>query len=377
MARGRRTRPLGRASLARKKRESIDQYLARLYYTPDSPSSFGGAQALLRTVKLANAAAPMTDLGRIRFKDVQNFLAKQRTYVLYKQRRTKFPHNKSLPIPGPGYLFSIDIWDLRKFSKKKRLAQTQQKAGRSRRRKAATSVGSSPTPPNYVLVGIDNFSKRIAAVPMPDKTQESVVEALNSILNAGFRFRILRSDNDRAFTGGKTQQFLEKNGSVHYTSRTDQHCYAAERAIGVLAKKLRRMLYYQRTFDWVRPLAQVVSSYNATPHSALVKGKFSPNQVTVRNSPKIYRYMYVDPKGARRKVKPTTPRFQVGDKVLLSRPAQPFRKGYESSFYPERYTVHKIHTKGRERPVYNLIDAYGKVIKGRYYNEQLQKYIGR
>ncbi len=331
----RRTRPVGRASLARRKKETVHQYLARLYYTPDSPGSFGGAKALWRTVKLArpdsttvtnSASAQKKSANQVRFKDVQNFLAKQRTYALFKHRRTKFPRNRSLPVPGPGYFFSVDIWDLRKFSKK--LAHQQLNKSRRSRRKRAPAAAQPP--PNYVLVGIDNFSKRIVAAPMPDKSQESVVEALESVLKAGFKFRILHSDNDKAFTGGKTQQFLEKNGAVHFTSRTDQHCYAAERA----------------------------------------------NQVTVRNAPNVYRYMYVDPEGARKNVKPAHPRFQVGDQVLLSRPAQLFRKGYESTFYPECYTVHKVHTKGRERPVYNLIDSQGKVIKGRFYIEQLQKYIG-
>ncbi len=299
---------------------------------------------------------------QIEFKDVQEFLRKQRTYSLFRPRLTKFPKNRSLAIPGPNYLLAIDIWELRRFS---------DKIKPPRGRKV-----TSKNPPNYALVAIDGFSKRIVAVPMVDKSQESVIQALSAILQAGFRFRVLYSDNDRAFTGIKTQNFLKENEVAHRTSSTFHHCYLAERAIQALSKKLRRLMFYQRTFNWIKPLALVVKSYNDTPHSQLANGKYTPNQVTVFNAPEIYDYMYKNPQGPQKRVKKVQPWFNVGDTVLLTRPKELFRKGYEPSWMPQLYTVAEVLTN-RPRPMYRLHDTDGDLVQGNFYNEQLQKVTSR
>ncbi len=209
----------GRKSKQRKP-ETVEQTLARLYFTPNAPGAFGGVKALWRSVK-----ATGDHQRRIKYKDVQNFLQKQRTYVLFKPRLMRFQKNRSLPIPGPNHLFAIDIWDLRRFSDKIKPAK-----GRKKSTLKKIEI--------YVLVGIDGFSKRIAAVPMFDKSQESVVSALKAVLKAGFRFRVLYSDNDCAFVGSKTLAFLKQNGIAHRTSSTHLHCYMAERAVQLLSKKL-------------------------------------------------------------------------------------------------------------------------------------------
>ncbi len=359
--------------------ESKNQTLGRLYYSPESPGSFGGAQALWRTVKAQNLHDK--DLPRpITYTDIQKFLSTQRTYSLFKPTRRRFPKNRSLPIPGPNYLLAADIWQLSRF--------TELEKRKSEKAKATRKGKPETQPPQfyYVLVAIDGFSKRICCVPMVDKTQESVASALEQLVNApaNFRFKVFFTDQDRSFLGQKTQEWLRKRKIAHVCSATQLHCFMAERAILTLSRKLRRLMYYSRSYNWTRQLADVVSSYNNTPHSQLVNGKYSPNEVTVFNAPEIYNYMYHGPgatKGMSEKQrKKMDPKFALGDQVLLARPKELFRKSYEPSYQPEYFTVDRaMHPTrpGQTRPTYRLRDTEGNLLKGRFYNEQLQKVYAR
>ncbi len=342
-------------------RETKDQTLAHLYYTPGSPGSFGGGLALWRTVK---SKGYHEGPQQIAYKDVQDFLMKQRTYTLFKPRRNKYPKNRALPIPGANHLLAVDIWDLRRFTNliKKRRGKVL----------------------NYALVGIDGFSKRISAVPMLDKTQESVLAALKQVEKppASFRFRVLFTDQDRSFQSKKVQDWLHEKRRIHVCSRTDLHCYPAERAILTLSRRLRRLLYYNRRFDWVSPLAEVVCGYNLTPHTQLVDGKYAPSQVTVFNTPEIYDYMYHGGGvgRSRREARKAPAKLAVGDTVLIAMPKQLFQKGSEPTFQTEYFTVATVTMPtrpGQTRPIYTLQDDNGRSIQGRFYQEQLQKVTRR
>ncbi len=191
-----------------------------------------------------------------------------------------------------------------------------------------------------MLTAVDGFSKRIWAVPMRDKTQESVIEALTALSTpaANFRFRIFFTANDKSFLAQKTQEWLLERSIAHICSATRLHCFLAERSIQTLGQKLCRLLYYRRDFDWSTPLAQTVKSYNNTPHTLLVNGKYTPNQVTVYNAPEIYNYMYHGG-GERTRVRghekeeTTKGGLAVGDTVLIARPIAPTRAGQIKTVY--------------------------------------------
>ncbi len=353
-----------------RKPESKDQILAKLYYNAGSAGSFGGAEALWRTVK---SLGHNEGQRGIKYLDVHKFLSKQHTYTLLKPRRVRYRKNRSLPIPGANHLFAIDIWELKRFTEIEKMKR--EKCTRSKRRGCSSDLDY-----NFVLVGIDGFSKRIGAAPMKDKSQESVVEAMEQLTKMGrFKFRVLYSDQDRSFLSHKTQEWLKKQATAHVTSSTQLHCFMAERAIQTLARKLRRLMYYTKSYDWMALLTKVVTGYNKTPHKQLVDGKYSPNEVTVFNTPEIYNYMYHG-KGVRRKAGEKTKiqraKFKSGDTVLLARPKELFRKGYEPTFNPKYYTINRVimpTRAGQTRPIYNLKDDTGHVLEDRFYTEQLQK----
>ncbi len=125
----------------------------------------------------------------VKYIDVQNFLTKQHTYTLFKPRRVRYPKNRSLPIPGANHLLGMDIWELKRFTE---LEKTKEERRQMKRGKSKPRIGKmTDLSYKYVLVGIDGFSKRIAAVPMKDKSQDSVVEALESMVQPPAKFKRL------------------------------------------------------------------------------------------------------------------------------------------------------------------------------------------
>jgi len=80
---------------------------------------------------------------------------------------------------------------------------------------------------------------------------------------------------------------------------------------------------------WLKVIKKLVSGYNATKHSALVNGKYSPNQVTNDNASEIEQYR----KGPAMKRYPKlntrsmVQQFNVGDLVAVSTNRRVFEKG--------------------------------------------------
>ena len=65
----------------------VEQYLHDLYYNPKSPASFGGVDAVYRTVKIDGKF-------KISRNRIKNLLKQQDTYTLHKPVRHRFKRNK-------------------------------------------------------------------------------------------------------------------------------------------------------------------------------------------------------------------------------------------------------------------------------------------
>src|SRR6266536_3100130 len=65
------------------------------------------------------------------------------------------------------------------------------------------------------------------------------------------------------------------------------------------------------------------------------------------------------------------PQFKVGDRVRISRIKGTFEKGYLPNWSEELFTIDKVQ---KTIPVtYVIKDTLGEVVKGSFYNEELQK----
>ena len=98
--------------------------------------------------------------------------------------------------------------------------------------------------------------------------------------------------------------------------------------------------------------------------------RLAPNKVTKKHVPHL-RSLAAE-KSATLVEKP---RFEVGDTVRIAKQDLPFKKGYKQNFTDEIFTIRRIATPNP--PTYNLTDADGEIIQGKFYEPELTKTNGR
>lgn len=82
-----------------------------------------------------------------------------------------------------------------------------------------------------------------------------------------------------------------------------------------------------KTETWIDKFQDVVDGYNNSPHSALVGGKFSPNQINETNANLVEEYMRTKLRHYPKIRMNEKQRFFVGDYVAISTKRPDFTKG--------------------------------------------------
>ncbi|GFU58836.1 uncharacterized transposon-derived protein F54H12.3 [Trichonephila clavipes] len=167
----------------------------------------------------------------------------------------------------------------------------------------------------YLLTCICVLSKYAWAIPLHDKNAKTVVSAFEQIFSERVPLKL--------------QTDAEKN---------------TKRYIGVVDK--------------------LVYSYNNTWHRSI---QMTPASVTETNQSQVWENLY----GKQNNKKVNKPNYRLNDTVRISKEKLLFEKGYEQNWTREIFTIHDII---RRNPiVYKLKDLAGEVIRGTFYEQELQK----
>jgi len=108
-------------------------------------------------------------------------------------------------------------------------------------------------------------------------------------------------------------------------------------------------------------LQQLVSSYNNTYHRSI---KMAPSDVDCQNEHIVRSRLYPSRNLA------LEWRYGVGQTVRIRQTKRLFRKGYEPSWTEEIFTIHSLYPS--DPPTYILKDLAGEVIKGKFYEQEIQ-----
>src|SRR3989441_1709806 len=292
--------------------------LKDVYYDPALPGSFGGVDTLS---KASNR------------KDVKDWLMSQEAYTLHKPVRRKFVRRKTICV-GIDHLWQIDLVDL-------------------------TSLAIHNDRFKFLLTCIDCFSRYAWAVPLKNKRADSVTEAFASLIDDR-RPTYVQSDKGSEFLNSTFQSFLSSNGIRFYTSENDDiKCALVERFNRTLKTRMWRYFTYSNSLRYVDVLPLLIKSYNATKHGSI---KMAPSSVTIHNESELRK------RTVRSKVKPS---LHVGDWVRISETRRAFKKGYLSSWTRELFKIVGIHST--DPPTYSINDYSGEPIRGKFYEQELQK----
>jgi hypothetical protein len=308
----------------------MDKLLASIYFDASHPAGYGTAKALWIAAK-----------KKYTLVNVKKWLSSQDAYTLHKPRRLKFTRSRYY-VPSMNNLFQGDLCDMRSL------------------------VKFNPNV-TFILTVIDVFSKRAWAIPLKNKSADTVITALKIVFKDSKPI-YFQTDRGKEFVAGKVQQFLKEQSVQYYTTNNpDIKCSVVERLNRSLKTKMWKYFAYAGTYKYTDVLPALVDSYNNTVHSAI---GMSPNSVNKNNEKQVYQYLYSG-NGRYKVPKPNVKaQFKIGDKIRITREKATFEKGYESNWSREVFVISKVLQRKPMR--YQIKDLHGETILGTFYEAELQ-----
>jgi transposase InsO family protein len=291
------------------------------YYEPSKPGSYGGVRPLVRYSSSA-------------VKPTKSWLSSQDTYTLHKPVRKIFPRRKTFA-KGINDLFQADLAEMQDLSR--------------------YNDGY-----RYILTCIDVFSKRAFAVAVRDKRGSTIASAFEIIFTE-LAPNMLQTDRGTEFLNKDVQAVFKKYNIHHYWSLNDTiKAACVERFNRTLKTRMFRFLTHRNTNRWIDVLPSLVKAYNSSFHRTI---GMAPDDVTVSNEKELVQRMFPKkPKLVRK--------YNIGDKVRISKFKHIFEKGYLPNWSQEIFIIADRYPTF---PVtYALKDLDSEEIKGKFYEQEIQ-----
>jgi hypothetical protein len=307
--------------------KDVDKCLADLYYNLDNPESYSSIEKVYRAAK--------KKIPQLKKKDVKIWFQKQPAATLHKPVRFKFPRNKTIVMRVRDQI-QVDLCDMRNIVKH--------------------NDGY-----NYLLTGIDCFSRAGFGVKVKNKSGKVIAIGLKSIFDKT-PFRRLQTDKGREFLNSNVKQLLKSTRTAMWISENDDVKAAlVERFNRTLKDRMYKYFTANNTKRWIDVLPKLIVNYNNTFHRSI---KMKPINVKNADQIKLQRILYPPAKAK-------SMQFDIGDYVRISKSKKTFRKGYLPSWSSEIFKI--ISKFKRTQPVYEIVDLKGEKIQGKFYAEELVK----
>ena len=206
----------------------------------------------------------------------------------------------------------------------------------------------------YLLCAIDLYSKYAFVIPIKDKKGISIVNAFNKIIKQSNRKpNKIWVDQGGEFYNNVFEKWLSDNDINMYSTYNEGKSVAAERFIRTLKNKLYKHMTAIGKNVYYHVLDDVVNKYNKTKQSAI---KMKP--IDVKNNKRVY----IDEHNEK------DSKFNVGDRVRISRYKNIFAKGYAPNWSSEIFIVDKMNNTVPY--TYNLKDLNDEEIIGSFYDKE-------
>ena len=220
----------------------------------------------------------------------------------------------------------------------------------------------------YLLCAIDLLSKYAFVVPLKDKKGIGIVNAFNKTIKQSNRRskgtsaqhvkpNKIWSDQGGEFYNRVFKKWLSDNNIITYSTFNEGKSVVAERFIKTLKNKLNKHMTATGKNVCYDVLDDIVNKYNNTKRNTI---KMKPKDVKNDNI-----RVYIDEHNKK------SARFNVGDRVRISKFKNIFAKGYTPNWSREIFIVNKINDTVPY--TYNLKDLNDEEIIGSFYDRELQK----
>jgi len=216
----------------------------------------------------------------------------------------------------------------------------------------------------YLLVVIDCWSKFAWVIPLKTKGAKEVTGAFKSILQKGRVPKNLQTDEGREFFNRDFHQLMEEYKINHYHTYSDMKASIAERFNRTLKMRISRWWDVVGTHKYIDKLEAIINNYNHTKSRAT--GMTPVEASEEKNEEKVKERLF-PPVGETSQ----HPKFKVGDIVRIARKLGVFSKesvgGWSMELFKVKAVVNTV-------PItYELEDLKDEPIKGKFYQQELQK----
>lgn len=312
----------------------IENRLRQIFYSLDSPASFGGARLVYKEAKKYGIPKAVVD----------EFLSRQKTYTLHSPYRKRIKHRKTTA-SGLDVWWQLDLADMQKLK--------GQNSGYG-----------------YFLVAVDVFSRYIWAVPVKTKMAKNVAEALKSIIISSKRkpWR-LWTDQGTEFTGADFQKFCKEQNIFHFTSNNPTvKASLSERSIRTIKNRLWKYFTRMNTYRYIEVLGKITNNINSSINRTI---GVSPKSINFDNQDQ-FRYLQIVSK----KYKNRKPKFKLNDRVRTMLLRKELTKGYKANFSKDHYFISQIMARHPYQPtLYRVRNKQGHELKRIFYEPHLVKSI--
>ena len=214
----------------------------------------------------------------------------------------------------------------------------------------------------YIFTNIDVFSKYAYAFPLKSKKIQDIKPCFEKILKKN-KPNFIWSDGEPAFFSKEMQQFFQDNNVKIY--HTNSHLKAViERFNRNLRELMMKEFVKNNNTIWYNILSKLIKIYNNRFHSTI---KMKPVDVNKNNEKYIKENIYTYNKTSK------NPKFKVNDLVRISlKRRDVFDKPSSNIKWSEE--LFKIHSINKSNVItYKIKDLNGEIIKGIFYEKELQK----
>ena len=213
------------------------------------------------------------------------------------------------------------------------------------------------------------YSKYAFVVPLKDKKGISITNAFNKIIKQSNRKpNKIRVDQGSEFYNQDFKKCLSSNNIIMHSTYNEGKSVVAERFIRTLKNKLYKHMTATNKNVYYDVLDDTVNEYNNTKHSTIkMKPKNIKDDTTKSNAIARNKRVYIDEHNEK------SARYNVGDRVRISKLKNIFAKGYTPNWSREIFIINKINDTVPYTD--NLKDLNDEEILVSSYDRELQKSI--
>lgn len=217
----------------------------------------------------------------------------------------------------------------------------------------------------YILTAINVFSKMGYVKTLKNKTGVEVARALKSLFDSlDYQVKYLHVDAGKEFYNETVTNLLKDFGIKRYSTYTTKKAAICERFNRTIKNRMWKEFSMNGNYKWLRLLDKIIKEYNHTYHRTI---KMRPIDVNNANEQKllstVYKYRRDYQYGQKTK-------FNVGDRVRMSKYKHVFEKAYTPNWTTEIFKIRKVQ-KNTDPITYLLSDYQGNEINGSVYEHEL------